>query len=103
MQQIGTVFPQEHGICQVGVRHLCRVEEWCLDRIDFHEFEHSCEYNTLQLETALVVRVRKNEENVLDNTQEVLLEERVCNGRLSPGEVVDDFQAHWKPNQTRKT
>ena len=60
----------------------------------FHELEHAREHHGLKLETTLVVRVRKHEEDILHDTEEVLLEEGVGHSDLGTREVVDNLQTH---------
>jgi hypothetical protein len=42
-----------------------------------------------------VIRVSEHEEDVLEDTEEVLLEERICNRWIGcSGKVVDDLEAY---------
>jgi hypothetical protein len=56
--------------------------------------EHPSKQQTLELESALVICVGQNEEDVLDDTEEILLEEGVANSWICTCEIVDDLQAY---------
>jgi hypothetical protein len=50
----------------------------------------------LQLESALVISIGQDEEDVLDDAEEVLLEEGVAYSRVCTSKVVDDFETYCK-------
>jgi hypothetical protein len=57
--------------------------------------EQASKQSALQLEPALVIRISEHEEDVLEDTEEVLLEECVGNRWIScGGKVVDDLKAY---------
>jgi len=94
LQQVRGILPQEHRVADVWIGHLSRIKQRRCDRSVLHQLEQSRQQQALQLETTLVVRIREDEEDVLQNAKEVLLEEEVgvlwlCCG----GEVVDDLEA----------
>ena len=95
LKQIRRVLAKEYRVADCRVRHHCGVEkrDGYLVRLD--ELEHAREQQRLELEAALMIRIRQNVEDVLHNAQEVLLEERICNRWIGTREVVDDFQAHY--------
>lgn len=47
--------------------YLSRIEEGCLDNVEFDQLEHPSEHYALQFESALVVRIREHEEDILDD------------------------------------
>lgn len=47
-----------------------------------------------------MIRVRQNEEYVLDNAGEIGLEEAVANIRICACKIVDDLQAHYKESES---
>ncbi len=94
-QEIRSVLPQEHRICDAGISDLSGIVERCLYDVEFDELEHPCKQETLQFESTLVIRVSEDEENILDDAEEVLLEERIADGGVScGGKVIHDLQAH---------
>jgi len=57
--------------------------------------EQASKQSALQLEPAFVICISEHEEDVLENTEEVLLEECVDNCWIGcSGEVVDDLKAY---------
>ena len=64
---------------------------YCVGR---NQLNHTSKEQALQLEAALVIRVRQDEECVLQYAEVVLLEELVGYLSLCGSKVVDNFQAH---------
>ena len=94
-EEVRSEITKEVGIANRGVRDGCGIVQRHSDLVRLDELEHAREKHALQLETALVIRVRQHVEDVLHNAQEVLLEERVRNCWICACEVVDNLQAHY--------
>ena len=97
LKQVCSVFPQEYHVAYVGIWHLCGIEQWRLDDVHLNKLVHSRKQYTLKLESALMISISQDEENVLNNAEEILLEEGVGNSWVgSTGKIVDHLQAYYK-------
>ena len=94
-KEVRSEIAKEVGIANGGVRDGRGIVQRHSDLVRLDELEHAREQQRLELEAALMIRIRQNVEDVLHNAQEVLLEERICNRWIGTREVVDDFQAHY--------
>jgi hypothetical protein len=66
-----------------------------LDDIKLDELIEAGKQSTLQLETALMISVRQDEEDILHGIEVILLEERIGDGGFGGVcEVVHDLQAN---------
>ena len=96
LEQSSSVLLQEDRVGHIRVWYRCWIEQWNPDRPCLHELEQPCKDHTLEFESALVVRIRQHEEDVLHDTQEILLEELIRHLGICGGKVVDNLQAHWE-------
>lgn len=96
LQQICGVLPHETHIRLIRVRYCGRIEQRGLDPIRDHELDHTRQQQALELEAALVICIRKDEEGVLNEGKIVLLGERCGCGLVCGNEVVDEFNAHFE-------
>ena len=95
LEQVRRVLAQEDRVADGGIRNGGRVKERDGDLVRLDKLEHPRKQQRLELETALVVRIRKHIENVLHDAKEVLLEECVRDLWLGASEVVDDLEGHY--------
>jgi len=78
-----------------GTRECRRIVQWLNDDIGLDQLEQASKQSALQLEPALVIRISEHEEDILEDTEEVLLEECVDNCWVGcNGKVVDDLEAY---------
>ena len=94
LEQICTIFLEEQRVGHVRISHLCPIEQRRLDLVCFNKLKHSCEKETLKFKATLMISIRKDKEDVLQDAQEVLLEEGVANSRLCTCKVVDHLETH---------
>lgn len=66
-----------------------------MNGVRLDQLEHAGEEQTLELETAFVVGIGENEEDILNNTCEISLEEAIADVWVSAREVINDLQAYW--------
>lgn len=99
LEQICAVLSQEDRIRDVWIGHLCRIVQWRLNEVKLYKREHACEQDTLEFESALMIRIGEDEEDILNDTEEVQLVESVGNRLFGAGEVVDNFQAYQTDGQ----
>ena len=94
LEQVCGIIPQELSVGR-GIRECLRIIQGLNDDIGLDKLEQSSKQNALQLEPALVIRISEHEEDVLQDTEEVLLEECVGDSWIGcGGKVVDDLKAH---------
>lgn len=91
LEQVHGVFPQELGVCHIGISDLGGSEKGCNDSARLDQTEHAGKDHALVLESRLVVVVGQDVEDVVQQVQEVRLVECLGNGWLTRGEVVDDL------------
>ena len=96
LQQVCSVLPQEHRVAHVGIWYRRRIEQRNGDLVRLDQLEHACKKHALELEAALVIRIREDVEDILHDTEEVLLEECVRNLGVGACEVVDDLETHYE-------
>lgn len=93
LEKVRTITSQEHSVRHACVGHRCRIEQRRLNNPSLDEVEHASKKDALKFETTLVICVRKHEEYILQDAQEVLLEEGIADGRICTGEIIKDFKA----------
>lgn len=85
------------------VRDRCvrtgRLGQRCRDDAALHDAEQSRENHSLQVEAALVVRVRQDEQNVLQETEQVTEEELVGRLLLPVSKRVDELDGNCSRRQ----
>lgn len=95
MEQVRNVFLQELLVGS-ACRCLIRGVDGFLDLAGFDEFEHARQEHGLGLETSLVVTVRDDKEDILENRDVELTEEDARGLHIRFGHVVHEFKAHGK-------
>lgn len=78
-EEVRGEFAKEDSIADIGVWCCRRIKEGHSDLVRLDKLEHPSKEQALQLESTLVVGVGEDVENILHDTEEVLLEERVRN------------------------
>lgn len=100
LEQIADVVPQVLRVRHVGIRHGCRIKDWRLGDTRHSEVDETLEEDALGLEawgtidgrfsrrnesiaerftirTTLLIWVDENREDIGDQSNEILLEERI--------------------------
>lgn len=95
MEQVRDVFLQELLVGS-SRRRLIRGVDGFLDLAGFDEFEHARQEHGLGLETSLVVTVREDKEDILENRDVELAEEDARRLHIRLGHIVHEFKAHGK-------
>lgn len=95
LQQVRDVFLQELLVGSARRRLIGSVDR-LLNLASFDEFEHARQQHSLRLEASLVITIREDEENVLEDRDVELTEEDARGLYIRLGHIVHQFKAHGK-------
>lgn len=94
LEKTRTIASQEHSVRHACVGHRRRIKQWGLNNPSLDEVEHTSKEDALKFETTLVICIRKHEEYILQDAQEVLLKEGVANGGICcTSKIIEDLKA----------
>lgn len=91
---ISGVLPEVLYIGYIRIGNRGRINKCGVDSIRLGKLEHPCQHHSLQLESTLMISVGQDNEDVRNDSQEVLLEEGATHCRFCASEIVYHFVAN---------